>query len=168
MTDADAALNATDSLPVYPTPNPLPARGVYGFVLFLCSWFFFAVYLIWAFVPTPWLEAVHITYVPAKYWAIAIPLLFPILVTAYVTFSFAVNLIRFHGIFDNVEVVENDFGDLSSAAKVDLAKLLGPKTGDHSNELKTSETAKHTVKLENGFVTQRRRSARIAAKAREK
>lgn len=61
-------------------------------------------YLIWALVPTPWLNAIQLTYVPAKYWAIALPLLFPIAVVVYVTGVFAINVINFHGIFDNVDV----------------------------------------------------------------
>ncbi|VDN60901.1 unnamed protein product [Dracunculus medinensis] len=88
------------------TPNPHPARAIYGFVFsfafFLTSSIFLFIYLIWAIIPTPWLESIEITYVPAKYWAISIPLLFPIIVTAYVTTVFALNLIRFHGVFENI------------------------------------------------------------------
>ncbi|VDK56608.1 unnamed protein product [Anisakis simplex] len=93
------------SLEPYATPNPHPARGIYGFALFVCSSIAFAFYLIWAIVPTPWLNALQITYVPAKYWAIAIPLLFPFGVFVYVTTIFAINLINFHGVFDSVEVI---------------------------------------------------------------
>lgn len=57
------------------TPNPHPGRGVYGFVLYLFSWILFIIYLLWAFVPDWLLKSLHLTYLPAKYWAILSPLL---------------------------------------------------------------------------------------------
>ncbi|KAL3995613.1 PIG-P family protein [Acanthocheilonema viteae] len=87
----------------YASPNPSPARGVYGFALFVCSWFFLALYLIWALLPTPYLELLHLTYLPAKYWAIAIPLLLPITVAAFIILVLAHNLIQLHGVFEDIE-----------------------------------------------------------------
>lgn len=78
-----------------------------GFALFVCSSFVLAVYLLWALIPTPYLELLHITYVPAKYWAIALPLLVPITVAAFVILVFAHNLIQLHGIFEDVELSIN-------------------------------------------------------------
>lgn len=75
-----------------------------GFVLFICSWFFLALYLIWALLPTPYLEFLHLTYLPAKYWAIAIPLLLPITIAAFIILVLSYNLIQLHGIFDDIEV----------------------------------------------------------------
>lgn len=86
--------------------NFLKLSLISGFAFFLTSSIFLFIYLIWAIIPTPWLESIEITYVPAKYWAISIPLLFPIIVTAYVTTVFALNLIRFHGVFENIAVRE--------------------------------------------------------------
>ncbi|KHN78300.1 Phosphatidylinositol N-acetylglucosaminyltransferase subunit P [Toxocara canis] len=120
-------------LPPYATPNPYPARGIYGFALFLISSILFALYLIWALVPTPWLNTIQFTYVPAKYWAVAIPLLFPLTVVVYVTAVFAINLINFHGVFDDIEVIENDFGDLAAVDSVLLKKF--PKTTDTEKSL---------------------------------
>lgn len=128
MTGENVLLNGAGSLPEYATPNPHPSRAIYGFALFLCSWLILPLYIIWAFVPTPWLEILHITYIPAKYWAIAIPLLFPTTVTAFVLLIFSINLIRFHGIFDNVEVVEYDFGEPSTVEGLDLKKYLDRST----------------------------------------
>ncbi|EJW74424.1 hypothetical protein WUBG_14676, partial [Wuchereria bancrofti] len=93
----------SDLIPPYASPNPSPARGVYGFALFIVSWCSFALYLIWALLPTPYLKLLHLTYLPAKYWAIAIPLLLPITVAAFIILVLAHNLIQLHGIFDDVE-----------------------------------------------------------------
>uniref|UniRef100_A0A158R4G9 G domain-containing protein n=1 Tax=Syphacia muris TaxID=451379 RepID=A0A158R4G9_9BILA len=91
MSVNDNTLDGSGTLLDYETPNPHPSRAVYGFALFLCSWFFLPLYLIWAFVPTPWLNVIHITYVPAKYWAVVIPLLFPLCVLAVFCLLFKYN-----------------------------------------------------------------------------
>ncbi|VDN03918.1 unnamed protein product [Thelazia callipaeda] len=60
----------------YASPSPSPARGIYGassiialsFALFICSWFTLTLYLIWAFIPTPYLESIYWTYVPANWY----------------------------------------------------------------------------------------------------
>jgi len=49
------------------------ATEMYGFVSWVLSALCFVMYLLWAYVPDPYLDAVGISYRPAKYWAIAIP-----------------------------------------------------------------------------------------------
>ncbi|EFO19714.1 hypothetical protein LOAG_08776 [Loa loa] len=120
----DKLEDSSESIPPYASPNPSPARGVYGFALFVCSWFSLALYLIWALLPTPYLELLHLTYLPAKYWAIAIPLLLPIAVAAFIIFVLAHNLIQLHGVFDDIEIIEDDFGGSAGAVSTDLQSFL--------------------------------------------
>ncbi|VDO53339.1 unnamed protein product [Onchocerca flexuosa] len=120
----DILEGSSDSIPPYASPNPSPARGIYGFALYVCSWFFLALYLIWALVPTPYLESLHLTYLPAKYWAIAIPLLLPITVAAFIILVLAHNLIQLHGVFENIEVIEDDFGRGEGVDSVDLQSFF--------------------------------------------
>ncbi|VDM66035.1 unnamed protein product [Strongylus vulgaris] len=105
------------------TPNPLPARGVYGFSLYISSFCFLILYTLWAVVPTPILNSYKfefvsiflrgISYVPAKYWVILIPLILVTLIVSFVLSIFLLNIYRFrgYGIFEEVEVVEKDFGE---------------------------------------------------------
>jgi hypothetical protein len=100
-----------------PTPNPTPARGVYGFALYIVSWILFLLYLFWAVIPYSYLKALHLTtFLPSKYWAISIPILFPVLAFLFVFLQFIYNLINFDGIFGNVDHLENDFIDESPLA----------------------------------------------------
>lgn len=69
------------------TPAPTPSRSVYGFVLYLGTQIFFFLYLIWALVPEPYFEAINITYLPQKYWAVTIPIF---LLTVLATFAFII------------------------------------------------------------------------------
>jgi hypothetical protein len=93
------------------TPNPYPARGIYGFVLYLLGWALFVAFLGWAFIPTPLLQRVYITYVPSKYWAVFGPALIPIFTTVFVIFNCVWNAWNFRGFFQDIAYVENDFGD---------------------------------------------------------
>ncbi|KAJ1346443.1 hypothetical protein KIN20_001222 [Parelaphostrongylus tenuis] len=95
------------------TPNPLPSRGIYGFALYISSICFLTLYVLWAVVPTPILKRLGITYVPAKYWVIAIPVIIIFSLTTFVLVVLVWNIYSFGGyrIFEEVEVVENDFGD---------------------------------------------------------
>ncbi|KAJ3396108.1 hypothetical protein HDU92_003977 [Lobulomyces angularis] len=46
----------------------------YGFIIYIVSYFTFAVYLLWAIIPDSVLNLIGITYYPQKQWAIIIPI----------------------------------------------------------------------------------------------
>lgn len=60
---------------------------IYGFISWVASFFIYSkyhivVYIVWAFVPDPVLQSIGITYYPNKYWAVAVPCYFCVLVLA--------------------------------------------------------------------------------------
>ncbi|GMT16729.1 hypothetical protein PFISCL1PPCAC_8026, partial [Pristionchus fissidentatus] len=94
-----------------PTPYPTPGRAIFGFVLHCFGILFTLSYLVWLWVPTPVLESLSITYVPAKLWAILLPLLIPILIALFVLLTSLRNWIVFRGVFDDIQEVTHDFKD---------------------------------------------------------
>ncbi|KAL1410624.1 hypothetical protein Q8F55_004641 [Vanrija albida] len=61
------------------TPSRAPrddlpsAKEVYGSLAILLTYILFAVYLVWAFAPPRWLDAVGWTWYPAREWAVVVP-----------------------------------------------------------------------------------------------
>ncbi|XP_002990996.2 phosphatidylinositol N-acetylglucosaminyltransferase subunit P [Selaginella moellendorffii] len=49
---------------------------VYAFVGAISTIVAFGVYVIWAYLPEPWLHYLGITYYPDRYWAVVVPGLF--------------------------------------------------------------------------------------------
>ncbi|CAI2329324.1 unnamed protein product [Caenorhabditis sp. 36 PRJEB53466] len=98
-------------------PGPHPARGIYGFALYIVSWCLLVIYLIWAITPVPILYRLGITYIPSKLWALAIGFFFFLAPVLYVSAIFLINCWNFNGykIFDDIQEVTHDFGERSTS-----------------------------------------------------
>ncbi|OAA49715.1 subunit P of phosphatidylinositol N-acetylglucosaminyltransferase [Cordyceps fumosorosea ARSEF 2679] len=60
--------------PIVPSAAPrVPTYEYYGFVLYLLSSLAFLVYLLWAYLPSPFLHGLGIYYYPDRWWALATP-----------------------------------------------------------------------------------------------
>lgn len=76
------------------TPSPTPSRANNGFVLYLASTIMFVVYLLWAFIPYPLLNLFGLSYLPQKYWAIAVPIYGMVSLFVFVIFFYpCINLL---------------------------------------------------------------------------
>ena len=69
-------MNSVPESPKTPdhSPSPTPERAVYGFVVYLLSTGSFLFYILWLIVPEDIFESLGITFLPQKYWAVAIPI----------------------------------------------------------------------------------------------
>ncbi|KAJ9151971.1 PIG-P-domain-containing protein [Pleurostoma richardsiae] len=63
-----------DELEPVPRASPkVPTYEYYGFVLYLFSSLAFLIYLLWSYLPSPFLHALGIYYYPNRWWSLAIP-----------------------------------------------------------------------------------------------
>lgn len=51
----------------------VPTYEYYGFVLYVLSTLMFGIYVLWAYLPSPFLHALGIFYYPNRWWALAVP-----------------------------------------------------------------------------------------------
>lgn len=68
--------DASDEDAMTPVPRAapkVPTYEYYGFVLYLFSSMAFLVYLLWSYLPSPFLHALGIYYYPNRWWAVATP-----------------------------------------------------------------------------------------------
>lgn len=72
-TEAQVAQQARRANPIPPTAPKVPTYEYYGFVLYLASSLAFLMYILWSYLPSPFLHALGITYYPDRWWALAIP-----------------------------------------------------------------------------------------------
>ena len=57
-----------------PRASPkVPTYEYYGFALYLFSGLSFLIYLLWSYLPSPFLHALGIYYYPNRWWSVAIP-----------------------------------------------------------------------------------------------
>ena len=72
-TEAAVAHSARRAHPLPPTSPKVPTYEYYGFVLYLASSLAFLMYILWSYLPSPFLHALGITYYPNRWWSLAIP-----------------------------------------------------------------------------------------------
>ncbi|KAK5694152.1 hypothetical protein LTR97_009773 [Elasticomyces elasticus] len=69
-----STLTLTSSANPIPRASPkVPTYEYYGFTLYLTSSLAFIVYLLWSYLPSPFLHQLGIYYYPNRWWALAIP-----------------------------------------------------------------------------------------------
>jgi phosphatidylinositol N-acetylglucosaminyltransferase subunit P len=75
--------DASDDENIEPLPRQspkVPTYEYYGFVLYLFSSLTFLIYLLWSFLPSPFLHGLGIYYYPNRWWSLAIPSFLVVLV----------------------------------------------------------------------------------------
>ncbi|KAL4233399.1 phosphatidylinositol N-acetylglucosaminyltransferase gpi19 [Mactra antiquata] len=93
------------------SPSPTPVRAIYGFVLYLAAYVFFVVYVVWAYIPDAWLDAIGLSYWPQKYWAVAVPCYICVLwVLAYPAWFGYIHIITAR--LDSIDLITDEFAPL--------------------------------------------------------
>ncbi|KAF2755971.1 PIG-P-domain-containing protein [Pseudovirgaria hyperparasitica] len=73
-TTADINTSARLAPPSVPRASPkVPTYEYYGFALYLASSAAFIMYLLWSYLPSPFLHQLGIHYYPNRWWALAVP-----------------------------------------------------------------------------------------------
>jgi len=86
--DASDDDGAAAMAPVPRAAPKVPTYEYYGFVLYLFSSLAFLMYLLWSYLPSPFLHYLGIYYYPNRWWALAIPaFLVMLLVYIYVALA---------------------------------------------------------------------------------
>ncbi|KAI9730597.1 MAG: hypothetical protein M1834_008061 [Cirrosporium novae-zelandiae] len=72
-TEAAVAKSARTATTVPRASPKVPTYEYYGFVLYLVSSAAFLIYLLWSYLPSPFLHQLGIYYYPNRWWSLAIP-----------------------------------------------------------------------------------------------
>lgn len=76
------------------SPGPKPERAIFGFFLLISSIILFSLYVLVAFLPNTVLAQIGWTYLPDKYWSLAVPALIIYAVLGYLPIYFSINTTR--------------------------------------------------------------------------
>lgn len=103
-----------DNLVPVPQAAPkVPTYEYYGFVLYLFSSLTFLFWLLWSYLPAPFLHGLGITYYPNRWWALATPaFLVMLLVYIYVALA-SYNLEILTLPLNHIETIVDDAGQLA-------------------------------------------------------
>ncbi|KAL6720317.1 hypothetical protein ACLMJK_002238 [Lecanora helva] len=72
-TEAAVAKSARNATTVPRASPKVPTYEYYGFVLYLLSSLAFLMYILWSYLPSPFLHQLGIYYYPNRWWSLAIP-----------------------------------------------------------------------------------------------
>ncbi|KAK9123574.1 hypothetical protein Sjap_013176 [Stephania japonica] len=107
-------------------PNP---SEVYGFVGSISTVVATVLFLIWAYIPEPWLHSVGITYYPSRYWAFAVPIFAMVAVVLAIGFYVGLNFMvtppptSFNTMFDEYSREPTKFADTTRGEEQPIEPL---------------------------------------------
>lgn len=110
----------------------MPTYEYYGFVLYLLSSLTFLTYLLWSYLPSPFLHALGIYYYPDRWWALATPA-FLVMTLCYIYVALAsYNLEIMTLPANSVETIVDDAG---AVAVIDSkGRLKGSKNRERKSD----------------------------------
>ncbi|KAH7321240.1 PIG-P-like protein [Stachybotrys elegans] len=137
--------DASDDDNIAPVPRAapkVPTYEYYGFVLYLFSSLTFLIYLLWSYLPSPFLHALGIYYYPNRWWALAIPS-FIVMLLCYIYVALAAyNTEMLTLPLDSVETIVDGAGKLAlidSKGRIRGKGAKGPRKCDSNGRLRWRE-----------------------------
>lgn len=129
-----------DDIQPVPRASPkVPTYEYYGFVVYLFSSLTFLIYLLWAYLPSPFLHALGIYYYPNRWWALAIPSFITMLIV-YIYVALALYNIEVLTLpLTSIETIVDEAAKIATIDSKGRIKLGG--ASEHRQI--TEETAQH-------------------------
>ncbi|KAK9145217.1 hypothetical protein Sjap_005120 [Stephania japonica] len=113
----------------------LVSEVYYGFVGPISTVAVTVLFLIWTYIPEPWLHSVGITYYPSRYWAFAVPIFAMVTVVLAIGFYVGLNFMvthptSFNTMFDEYSREPTTFADMTRGKEQRIEPLsdIGRKT----------------------------------------
>lgn len=120
--------DASDDENIAPVPHAapkVPTYEYYGFVLYLFSSLTFLIWLLWSYLPAPFLHVLGIYYYPNRWWALAVPA-FLVMTLCYIYVALA--LYNLEILTDPLKSVETIVDGVSKVAVIDSKGRLRGST----------------------------------------
>jgi phosphatidylinositol glycan class P protein len=144
---ANLAEKNAQAASVLPRASPkVPTYEYYGFALYLASSVAFLMYLLWAYLPSPFLHQLGIHYYPNRWWALAIPAWLVVFVMYIYVALASYNTGTLTLAMANIENIVDEAAQLAVVDKD--GKVIGPKK--MSRFQTPGKKAKHHVRHSSG------------------
>ncbi len=90
------------------SPGPEPERAIYGFFMLVASLILFILYVVLSFFPE-WLQnQLGLTYLPDRYWSIALPAYIVIIILSVVPFYISLNMTQVNEL-DSIYSIKDEY-----------------------------------------------------------
>ncbi|KAI0895581.1 PIG-P-domain-containing protein [Annulohypoxylon nitens] len=128
-----------DELEPVPRASPkVPTYEYYGFVLYLFSSLTFLIYLLWSYLPSPFLHALGIYYYPNRWWALAIPS-FLVMLIVYIYVALAAYNTEYLTLpLDSLETIVDEaakVATIDSKGRIRLGESRRPISAERARQL---------------------------------
>ncbi|EEH17442.1 hypothetical protein PABG_00005 [Paracoccidioides brasiliensis Pb03] len=129
-TEAAVARSARTAITVPRASPKVPTYEYYGFVLYLASSLAFVIYLLWSYLPSPFLHQLGIYYYPNRWWSLAIP---SFLVTTIIYIYVALSSYNTGYLTLPMSSIENIVDDVANIAVIDSKGRRRPGGSEKMN-----------------------------------
>ncbi|KAI9884684.1 MAG: hypothetical protein M1823_003534 [Watsoniomyces obsoletus] len=126
-TEAAVAKSARTATTVPRVSPKVPTYEYYGFVLYLVSSLAFLIYLLWSYLPSPFLHQLGIYYYPDRWWSLALPAYLVMLVVYIYVALASYNTTYLTLPMTSIENIVDDAAKVATTAPLHHKKARGQK-----------------------------------------